>query len=344
MFTRAISGMSRLNLRVGAFLLCSTLSAGCWCDAGYYICGADGYSGAANCCAPCPAGQFIGASCGLTANWGCNNCPAGSFSAATASASCSPCALDTISGTGATTCTPCAAGTYTFGSGATECNACPPGTFSFNGALPCSPCPPGTYSKASGARNCVLCPAGTFGDHAGLSTENCSGTCATCTAGSTSVPAAPVTCSAGSVPSGAVCAFCPPGTFAPANAPQCLLCPAGTFGSSAGLKTSACSGICASCAAGSTSASATPLICSASDARAVPASLGLQILPAANPSNAQNVDLLIAPLELCQRISSASACYAAASVVGADGIRRFVVGTAAAFNVEPAASMTCSAR
>lgn len=208
-------------------MLCSTLSAGCWCDAGYYICGADGYSGAANCCAPCPAGQFIGASCGLTANWGCNNCPAGSFSAATASASCSPCALDTISGTGATTCTPCAAGTYTFGSGATECNACPPGTFSFNGALPCSPCPPGTYSKASGARNCVLCPAGTFGDHAGLSTENCSGTCATCTAGSTSVPAAPVTCSAGSVPSGAVCAFCPPGTFAPANAPQCLLCPAG---------------------------------------------------------------------------------------------------------------------
>jgi hypothetical protein len=40
-------------------------------------------------------------------------------------------------------------------------------------------------------------------------------------------------------------------------------------------------------------------------------------------------------------MTSAAACAAAASVVGADGTTRYVVGTAAAFNVEPAEAMTC---
>jgi hypothetical protein len=74
----------------------------------------------------------------------------------------------------------------------------------------------------------------------------------------------------------------------------------------------------------------------------VPAALGLQIWPAANPANARGVDLLVAPLALCQQMTSSAACNAAASVVGADGTTRFVVGTAAAFNVEPAESLTCA--
>ena len=40
-------------------------------------------------------------------------------------------------------------------------------------------------------------------------------------------------------------------------------------------------------------------------------------------------------------MTSAAACGAAASVVGADGATRYVVGTAAAFNVEPAELLTC---
>jgi len=74
----------------------------------------------------------------------------------------------------------------------------------------------------------------------------------------------------------------------------------------------------------------------------VPSSLGLQIWPAANQGNLLGVDLLVAPLALCHRITSAAACAAAASVAGADGVMRFVVGTAEAFNVEPAESLTCA--
>ena len=55
----------------------------------------------------------------------------------------------------------------------------------------------------------------------------------------------------------------------------------------------------------------------------------------------RGVDLLVAPLALCQQMTSAAACGAAASVVGADGATRYVVGTAAAFNVEPAEALTC---
>ena len=86
---------------------------------------------------------------------------------------------------------------------------------------------------------------------------------------------------------------------------------------------------------------ASPLSCSAGAARAVPSSLGLQIWPAANAANLRGVDLLVAPLALCRQMTSAAACGAAASVVGADGATRYVVGTAAAFNVEPAESLTC---
>jgi hypothetical protein len=52
--------------------------------------------------------------------------------------------------------------------------------------------------------------------------------------------------------------------------------------------------------------------------------------------------LLVAPIAVCQRMASSSACAAAASILGADGVVRYVVGTAASFNVEPAESLTCT--
>ena len=128
-----------------------------------------------------------------------------------------------------------------------------------------------------------------------------------------------------------------------ANGSSAIACPAGTFGDRAGLTTDACSGACATCVAGSTTALHAPLTCSAGAARAVPSSLGLQIWPAANAANLRGVDLLVAPLTLCQQMTSAAACAAADFVAGADGVTRYVVGTAAAFNVEPAEALTCGA-
>ena len=79
----------------------------------------------------------------------------------------------------------------------------------------------------------------------------------------------------------------------------------------------------------------------AADARAVPASLGLQLWPAAHPSNPQRVDLVVAPLAQCQQMTSNAACAAAATVAGADGVTRYVVGTAAAFKMEADETLTC---
>jgi hypothetical protein len=74
----------------------------------------------------------------------------------------------------------------------------------------------------------------------------------------------------------------------------------------------------------------------------VPTSLGLLIMPAAHPSNSQRVDLVVAPLALCQQMTSAAACAAAVSVVGTDGITRYGVGTTTALNFEHAESLTCA--
>ena len=89
------------------------------------------------------------------------------------------------------------------------------------------------------------------------------------------------------------------------------------------------------------SSSAAPFSCVAADARAVPASLGLQLWPAAHPSNPQRVDLVVAPLATCQQMTSSAACAAAASIAGADGVTRYVVGTAASLNMEADESMRC---
>ena len=75
----------------------------------------------------------------------------------------------------------------------------------------------------------------------------------------------------------------------------------------------------------------------------MPASLGLQLWPAMHPQNPQRVDLVVVPLAQCQQMTSAAACAAAATVAGADGVTRYVVGTAAAFNMEADETLMCSA-
>ena len=84
------------------------------------------------------------------------------------------------------------------------------------------------------------------------------------------------------------------------------------------------------------------LSCAASGARAVPSSLGVLVWPAANPSNPQHVDLIIAPLALCQQLGGTCSTLASNTVVGADSVTRYIVGTAAALNLEAAEALTCS--
>ena len=151
----------------------------------------------------------------------------------------------------------------------------------------------------------------------------------------------------------AACTPCSPGTFSSATgASSCSPCDAGRYGSSAGLTTSACSGACSppsACAPGTayppSAATITGLSCASSGARASPASLSLMLWPAAHPQNPPpHVDLVVAPLAACQQLTSAAACASAASIAGADGVQRYVVGTAAALHLEAAETLACSAQ
>ena len=279
-------------------------------------------------CTICAAGFFgaVTSGAGTAAATGCSACPMGTTTApaavgsggggnattATTSASaCSVCAVGFWGASAAAGCTPCPLGFSTAApnsASASACSTCAAGYYFAAASLTlCVPCPPGTFTAVANAQPaCMACPAGSFWAAAGAT----------------------------------ACAICPAGSYSLAGATTCALCPAGTFGAAAGLGSPACSGACASCAVGSTSPSA--LSCMAADARATPASLGLQLLPAAHPSNPQRVDLIVAPLAQCQRMASAAACAAAATVAGADGVTRYVVGTAAAFNMEAGESLTCA--
>jgi hypothetical protein len=57
------------------------------------------------------------------------------------------------------------------------------------------------------------------------------------------------------------------------------------------------------------------------------------------------VDLVVAPAAVCAQLTPGGACTTAAAnqVVGADGVTRFVVGTAAAFHMEGSETLTCAA-
>ena len=150
-------------------------------------------------------------------------------------------------------------------------------------------------------------------------------------------------CPAGFFPAQFGCMPCSPGTYSLANSAVCSLCPAGTYGNRAGLTTPSCSGACASCAAGSI-APAYSSTCGTADSRAVPSAFGLQIWPAAHPANPQRVDLVIAPASSCAQLSPGGVCTTLAEnqITGADGITRFVVGTAADFHMQADEKLSCT--
>jgi DNA-binding beta-propeller fold protein YncE len=159
-------------------------------------------------------------------------------------------------------------------------------------------------------------------------------------------------CAAGysAQPGSASCSLCPPGTYSLAGASSCLPCPAGTYGSSAGLTSPACTGACASAAACPLGTAYPPpiagLACASSGARSAPSTLGLLLWPAAHPANPRRLDLVIAPLSACSQLTGAdcSALPAGYSIVGADGVTRYVVGTAADLHLEAAEALACSAQ
>ena len=322
---------------------------------GCSICGIGQYSVSSSSCVPCPAGTTTAQS-GATIPGACNTCaanfggtptnpgvnangcvPLTPTASTTTSASTSSAATTTSSLSATQTSSSSSTATAT-PSGRVRCTA---GFHSSSGFEPCIPCSPGTYSEATMQQTCKLCPAGTFGSSAGLATSACSGACASCAAGSTLAAAA--ICPAGFASGGTgVCSSCSPGTYSLAGAPSCTLCPPGTFGGAAGLSTAACSGACTGCPAGTAiPPQAAALSCVPADERAVPAALGVQLWPAAHPANLQRADLVIAPLALCQQMTSATACAAAASVVGTDNVIRYVVGTAESMNIEATEMLEC---
>jgi hypothetical protein len=188
------------------------------------------------------------------------------------------------------------------------------------------------------------CAAGAAGAPASLVKSSADNSWAWATAGA----AAPicVPCLAGfyAPQAASACLACPPGTYSLAGAATCLLCPAGTYGDRAGLTSSSCSGACPGCASGSTNAAL--LACGPGNGRAVPASSGLLLWPAAHPKNPAKVDLVVADIDTCTKLTKncPSQSSTAQQIVGPDGARRFVVGAAADFNMQAPESMTCSVR
>ena len=183
---------------------------------------------------------------------------------------------------------------------------------------------------------------------------------ATSTASSSpsSSPTSSATSSASATPTGQVrctkgyfshtgfapCVPCSPGTFSDGLMSQtCALCPAGRYGSAAGLSSADCSGPCLGCPAGTAfPPPRTSLSCTSSGTRAIPRSLGVLLWPAAHPSNPQHVDLVIAPMDVCQRLGGSCSTLALNTAVGADGLARYIVGTADALHLEPAETLACN--
>lgn len=236
-------------------------------------------------CAACPPGFFS-----LAGASACTPCPAGSYggtSGLTTSACSGPCSAGyscpaiTINATG----TICPAGSYclfstgpalcpagrygsTTGLSAATCSgvcsagaACPAGST----ANVANSCAPGSYCVAGAAP--APCPAGTFGSSSGLSTAACSGPCS----GGASCPAGSVANVALSCPAGYACAAgaapvqCLPGTYSLGGAASCTNCAAGSFGSTSGLQSAACSGLCpAGSFAAAGAAACTPCVAGAS--------------------------------------------------------------------------------
>jgi hypothetical protein len=69
----------------------------------------------------------------------------------------------------------------------------------------------------------------------------------------------------------------------------------------------------------------------------------MRLWPAAHPQNPQNVDLIVAPDVECRARLGVLSCADVTGLasIAMDGITRYVVGTAAEMNMEPAEELTC---
>ena len=342
---------------------CSTCPAGLFsvaaspicCPQGWYVTGGYYYNygnccgGSPKACAQCPPGLTTPASNPLlSGSAGCTGRICGAGSGYTSSGSCAPCQPGTFAGaddplfTGSPQpgCYSCPAGKFANATGGTMCNPCPVGFYAYAGSPICTACPTGyTTSTTQGVAiaDCSLCAPGFSPSFSGGGASSL-----TCTA----------VCAAGFyAPRGAVkCMPCPPGTYSLEAAAACDPCPAGTFGSSAALASPACSGLCASMAACPRGtayppppAPITDLSCASSGVRAVPASLGLLLWPAAHPSNYRHEDLIVAKLDNCLQLGGTCSTAPSDVIIGGDGVPRYIVDTAAALHLEAAEALACTA-
>lgn len=218
------------------------------------------------CAGNCKAGSYL--------NGGtCQKCPAGQYQ-------------DTAS---ATSCKACSKGHYC-PEGSTAQQKCPPGTYGAStnlGSATCSgSCALGHYCLLGSTSSTQhKCPAGTWGTSTGLSSASCSGKCPAgricpagtstsnvqdcgppsfyCKEGSKSTSDR-IICPSGSYTTGepnrkTAKETCPKGHYCKDGV--MIECPAGRYGSTTGLSTSACSGICTAgyhCPKGSISATQEP--------------------------------------------------------------------------------------
>jgi hypothetical protein len=141
-----------------------------------------------------------------------------------------------------------------------------------------------------------------------------------------------------------LCDYCPPGTFSQAGAFSCSLCPSGYYGNIAELTSPTCSGPCpvpSECPAGTAypPSSLSTLSCASGGVRAIPSTLGMRLWPAAHPANPQKVDLIIAPLNVCEAHTHQSCLQRSSVSMG--GVTLYTVGTAAELHMEPAEDLTC---
>jgi hypothetical protein len=141
-----------------------------------------------------------------------------------------------------------------------------------------------------------------------------------------------------------LCDYCPPGTYLPAGAFSCSLCPSGFYGNRAGLTSPTCSGPCpipSECPAGTAylPSSLSTLSCASGGARAIPSTLGMRLWPAAHPANPQKVDLIVAPLSVCESHTHQSCLQSSSVSMG--GVTLYTVGTASDLHMEPADDLTC---
>jgi hypothetical protein len=214
-------------------------------------------------CTACATGRYVGS----TGQSSCIACAAGRYVDVTGSddvSDCSACAAGRYQGsTGQSSCTACAAGRYQGSTGQSSCIACAAGQYvdvtGSDDVSDCSACAAGRYQGSTGQSSCIACAAGQY--QGGRGGSSCTG------------------CAAGEyAPSGAAsCSACAAGTYITVTGSDadavtdCISCGAGWFGTATGETTpvSACpynacpagtfspmaSGACATCGAGSFTAS-----------------------------------------------------------------------------------------